>query len=119
MRHKFIELDYTPEPIIAEDWGWCVMLRREPFMLWVGCGNDRSAFYSNVTPEEKETFVPDGREITWCCVVGTDALIWTSFFWKRLFGRANTKEQAGIVKSQLQMILWNEPRINITSEQAT
>lgn len=27
------------EGVIAEDFGWCVMLSRKPFMLWIGCGN--------------------------------------------------------------------------------
>jgi len=118
VRTKFIELGYVPEPVIAEDWGWCVMLTREPFMLWVGCGNDRSAFYSKVTPEEKESFVPDGREITWSCLVGTDIPIWTSFFWKRLLGRSTTQEQVDVVTDQLRTILRKEPRINVTSEPA-
>jgi len=118
VRTKFIELGYAPEPVIAEDWGWCVMLAREPFMLWVGCGNDRSAFYSRVTPEEKESFVPDGREITWSCLVGTDVPIWTSFFWKRLLGRASVQEQVDAVTDQLRTILRREPRIDVTSEPA-
>jgi hypothetical protein len=118
VRTKFIELGYAPEPVIAEDWGWCVMLAREPFMLWVGCGNDRSTFYDKVTPEEKASFVPDGREITWSCLVGTDVPIWTSFFWKSLVGRANTHEQVGAVTDQLRTILRKEPRIHVTSEPA-
>ncbi len=27
------------EGIIAEDFGWVVMVSRKPFMLWLGCGN--------------------------------------------------------------------------------
>jgi hypothetical protein len=27
------------EAIIAEDFGWCVMLRRTPYRLWIACGN--------------------------------------------------------------------------------
>ena len=27
------------EDIINEDWGRSLMCQREPFMLWVGCGN--------------------------------------------------------------------------------
>jgi len=118
VRTKFEELGYRPEPVIPEDWGWCVMLKREPFMLWVGCGNDRSKFYSSVTPEQKESFAPDGTEVVWSCLVGTDAPIWTSFFWKRLLGRANTQEQVGLVTRQLRRILANEPRIQVTAEGA-
>jgi hypothetical protein len=30
---------YAVENIINEDWGRCLMCQRDPFMLWVGCGN--------------------------------------------------------------------------------
>ncbi len=32
------------EPPIAEDWGWVVMLQRQPFMLWVGCANQEQHY---------------------------------------------------------------------------
>ena len=25
--------------VLSEDWGWCVMLIRKPYRLWIGCGN--------------------------------------------------------------------------------
>ena len=25
--------------VLAEDWGWCVMLKRSPYLLWIGCSN--------------------------------------------------------------------------------
>lgn len=28
------------EGVIAEDWGWCLMLTRKPYMLWIGCRNE-------------------------------------------------------------------------------
>jgi hypothetical protein len=27
------------EGVIPEDFGWCVMLRRNPYRLWIACGN--------------------------------------------------------------------------------
>ncbi len=116
VRIKFQTLGYEPEPVIAEDWGWCVMLRREPFMLWVGCGNDRSEFYKKVTPEEKASFVPDGRAIEWSCFVGADVPIWTPFFWKRLLGRASTETHVSVVADQLRTILVKELRIHFSNE---
>jgi hypothetical protein len=116
VRIKFAELGYEPEPVIAEDWGWCVMLRREPFMLWVGCGNDRSEFYGAVKPEEQASFVPDGRNVEWSCFVGADTPIWTSFFWKRMLRLASTHEQVGLVAHQLRELLLKEPRINVCDE---
>lgn len=118
IRTKFGELGYQPEPVIAEDWGWCVMLKRDPFALWIGCGNARSEFYGSVTPGQKESFAPDGREIMWFCLVGTDAPIWTSFFWKRLIGLANSREQVVVVTQQLRETLVNEPRIKVAAEDA-
>lgn len=110
---RFEELGYRPEPVIPEDWGWCVMLRREPFMLWLGCGNDRATFYDKVAPEQKESFAPDGRDIVWSCIVGTDVPVWTAFFWKRLVGRASTDSAVAEVARQLQNLLNNEPGIQV------
>ena len=113
---KFVELGYHPEPIIAEDWGWCVMLSRDPFMLWIACGNDRSAFHGEVGPESEASFVPDGRDVTWTCFVGTDVPIWTSFFWKRLLGQVGVEQQTRIVSDQLRTILTEEARIELVDE---
>jgi hypothetical protein len=118
IRSKFEELGYKPEPVIPEDWGWCVVLKREPYLLWIGCGNDRSEFYDKVTPEQKSSFVPDGREITWSCLVGTDAPIWTGFFWKKLIGLTNISEQVGVVTRELESVLANEPRIQVVANEA-
>lgn len=27
------------QKILSEDWGWCVMLTRKPYPLWIGCSN--------------------------------------------------------------------------------
>jgi hypothetical protein len=118
VRSEFEKLGYKPEPVIPEDWGWCVVLKRKPFLLWVACGNDRSEFYDKVTPEQKPSFVPDGREIMWSCFAGSDAPFWNLFFWKRLIGRGSTDEETAAVTRQLQDILSNEPRIQIATDEA-
>ena len=116
VRGKFTELGYQPESIVPEDWGWCVVLRRSPFMLWVGCGNVTSELLNTVTPEQKESFVPDGSELTWSCLVGSDVPIWTTFFWQRLLGRAQMHEQVSVVSQQLEKILRDESRILIVTD---
>jgi hypothetical protein len=30
-----------PVELIAEDFGWCLMLKRKPMMLWIACSNRR------------------------------------------------------------------------------
>jgi hypothetical protein len=116
IRSRFIELGYEVEPIIPEDWGWCVVLRRDPFKLWIGCGCDRSAFYAKVTPEEKNSYAPAAQEVAWSCLVGTDVPIWTSFFWKRLRRRASTEVQVRVAVDQLRELLLREPRIKMSGE---
>jgi hypothetical protein len=118
IRTKFGELGYQPEPVIAEDWGWCVMLHRDPFALWIGCGNERSGLYGADTTDQKDSSATDGREVMWSCLVATDASIWTSFFWKRLIGCASSREQVMVVTQQLQEALANEPRIEIAAGDA-
>lgn len=36
------------EEIIAEDWGWLVMVQRKPFRLWVGCGTQKGDDYRHI-----------------------------------------------------------------------
>ena len=116
VRERFVALGYQPEPVIPEDWGWCVMLRRSPYMIWIACGNDRSEFYDKVTPEAKNSFVPNGHDVIWSCFVGTDVPVWTSFFWKRLLGRGSTEQQASLVSDQLRTILSAEARIQLLED---
>lgn len=39
LAEKLKERGVTVEEVIAEDFGWVVMLSRNPFTLWLGCGN--------------------------------------------------------------------------------
>jgi len=113
---KFRGAGYSPEPVIAEDRGWCVMLERKPFMRWVGCGNVRSGFYDSVKPEDKANFAPKADELVWTCFVGTDVPIWTSFYWRRLIGNASTSQSVARVAGQLEGFLKTEPRVSLTEE---
>jgi hypothetical protein len=38
-KERLEQSGYAVEDIINEDWGRCFMCQRDPFMLWVGCGN--------------------------------------------------------------------------------
>jgi hypothetical protein len=50
------------EEVIAEDFGWVVMISRKPFLLWLGCGNtdgsitERSVFPVVEVPFYKRLF---------------------------------------------------------------
>ncbi|WP_375188083.1 hypothetical protein [Sphingobium yanoikuyae] len=30
---------FQAQPIVQEDWGWCVPIAHEAFSLWIGCGH--------------------------------------------------------------------------------
>jgi hypothetical protein len=60
---------YRIRKIVAEDWGWCVMLENSGFSLWIGCG-----------PHADH---PDGHL---CFITPSKPRIWS---W---LGRVNTSE---------------------------
>jgi len=92
---------YSVEPVIAEDWGRCLMLSRSPFLLWVGCGNvDESA-------EEG----PSKNSITWHCFPAAE----TPLF-KRLFGKPDTSAAFSKLDADLRTILCAEPAIKLVAE---
>ena len=111
VKSHFGGLGYEVEEVIAEDWGWCVMLARAPFMLWIGCGNEHDGPFFDASPAHGGRGMPEAGELTWICFVGTDAPVWTAFFWRRLAGLATTKAVERIVEQQLDHLLRETPGI--------
>lgn len=64
LRERLIDHGRAVEEPIAEDWGWCLVVRRKPGMLWVGCANihDHSRWPAGGP-------LPPGHEICWSCFV--------------------------------------------------
>jgi hypothetical protein len=94
---------YLVEPIIAEDWGRCLMCSREPFLLWVGCGSVTD--YDEAKPGDPP---PAKESITWHCFPNAEPP-----FWKRLFHRIDTRATLAQLDSDLLAILKAEARITI------
>lgn len=111
---KSAALGYGTERVIPEDWGWCAMLRRSPYMLWIGCGCVVSELREAISPDQKAKYIPKGDELTWTCFVGTDVPFWTPFFWKQIIGRASTADDVSRLGKELESILREEPRIQLT-----
>ncbi len=40
LRDRFAERGHPDASVVPEDFGWCVMLEREPALLWVGCASE-------------------------------------------------------------------------------
>lgn len=93
------------EAVIPEDWGWCVMCQREPFMLWVGCGN------VNDPDHRSDDSPPAKHKIVWHCFTSAEV-----FFWKRLFKKIDTGPALGKLAADLQAILSQEKAITLVDE---
>ncbi len=92
---------YTVEPIINEDWGRCLMCSREPFMLWVGCGN--SPDYLTAKPGDPP---PAKEDIIWSCFAEAELSLW-----QRYVKRLDTSEALTTLDTTLLNILSSERRI--------
>ncbi len=97
---------YAVEEIISEDWGRCLMCARDPFKLWVGCGN--SPDYKTAKPGDPS---PKKEDVTWHCFVTAEV-----FFWKRLFRKIDTAPAVARLHAGLRKILEAEPTIVLVGE---
>ncbi|HKA45050.1 MAG TPA: hypothetical protein VKF40_23910 [Burkholderiales bacterium] len=105
LRTKLIETGYKPEEVIAEDWGWCVMCARDPFMLWVGCG-------SVLDLEPKPGAPPSlGKDVTWSCFVTAEKP-----FLRGLLKRIDTTSAVEKLYKDVESIFEAEPSITLTQE---
>jgi hypothetical protein len=92
------------------------MLTRDPFMLWIGCGNLDTDRWKELEPNEQLSTAPSDDAVVWTCFVGTDAPVWTAFFWKRLVGRGSTAGAIERVAAELEAFLRHESGIELTRE---
>lgn len=76
LRDEGIEVD----DVFPEDWGWCVMVKRTPFRLWIGCGNVHDNARQNLKGQ-----LPRGEDIVWTCIVVAEVPLM-----KRLFRKPPT-----------------------------
>ena len=101
LKERLESAGYADVDVIPEDWGWCVMCQRDPFMLWVGCGN----------VDEPGAAMPPKEESVWHCFAHAE----TGIF-KRLFGKVDTALALKLLNGQLNEILTNGPGITMVDE---
>lgn len=101
LRARLIEAGEAVEPVIAEDWGRCLMCRRAPFLLWIGCGNE-----SGLAPPANVP--PAAEDIVWICFVAAEVPLL-----KRLFARPDTTPAVDALRRTLLGILAAEPSITL------
>ncbi|MFO1495166.1 MAG: hypothetical protein U1F26_10965 [Lysobacterales bacterium] len=86
--------------VVAEDWGWCVLLASRPYRLWIGCGN---------VQEE-----PSPDRWTWYCSVHSEVPFWT--FWVKWTQAAQIQAQVAQIDQLLAAMIAEEPRIQRVAE---
>jgi len=63
LEQELINLGYSIQEILAEDWGWCVICQDKPFLLWVGCQGE---FYN--------------KKLVWSCFAEAEKLLFRNPF---------------------------------------
>jgi len=106
LRIKLISCGYEVEPVIPEDWGWCVMCSRKPFMLFVGCVSMHD--YAVSKPSDP---IPKGNDVVWTCTVFAEQSLLG-----RIFKRIDTAEAVEKLFSQIHIALSSEPDITFIDE---
>ena len=92
---------HAVEPVIAEDWGRCLMCTREPLLLWVGCGSETD--YTTAQPGDPP---PAKEDIVWVCFAEAEIPLW-----KRMFKRPDPSAVLARLDDDLKRILDGEPGI--------
>ncbi len=106
LKRRLEERGYDVEPVEAEDWGRRIMVSREPFMLWVGCGNVMD--YADMKDDDP---LPEKEDIVWSCFVEAEVPLL-----KRLFKKLDAAPALGKLNADLATILGSEPRITLVEE---
>ncbi|WP_369915097.1 hypothetical protein AB8810_23095 [Xanthomonas sp. NCPPB 3005] len=98
---RFAQLGYASE-IVEEDWGYCVMLSRDPLLLWIGCGN------------MDEADIDASKDaIVWRCFAVAEASLL-----QKLFRRPQTRGALQKLQAELHAVLDEEPEIALIELQA-
>lgn len=104
---------YHEAEVFPEDWGWCVMCSRQPFMLWVGCGSMPTEEVMNSTSEDPPA---------------TEKIVWTAypiaeipFFFVRaqilkLLGKIETEPSRQKLLNELRDILSSDSDIHFVDD---
>jgi len=64
LRERLVAQGRSVEDVTPEDWGWCLVVQRKPFLLWVGCVSVHD--YATTRPTGA---VPRGSDVVWACTV--------------------------------------------------
>ena len=106
LKDRLAERGYRVEEVCDEDWGRCITCAREPFWLWVGCGN--SPDYDTAKPGDGP---PSKEDVMWHCFAVAEA-----FFLRRWFSKVDTGPALSKLDADLASILSSEPQITLVAQ---
>jgi len=109
LRSKFELLGYEVEEVIPEDWGWCVMCQRDPYMLFIGCVNR-----IDYEVDEEDDTPPLKQNLLWHAVPFAEIP-----FFKRLFRKINTQPGLDKLDCDLCNVLDKESGIEVLAEKVS
>lgn len=106
LREKLVARGWIVEDIVAEDWGWCLLVECQGFHLRVGCGNVED--YHQASPV---SLSGSRQDLIWTCFVEAEASPFT-----RIFRRRELKAAATKLFEALKLIVTSEAAIAIIAE---
>lgn len=106
LKERLEQSGYVVEDVINEDWGRCLVCQREPFMLWVGCGN-----MSDHRAANPRDACPPKQNVIWHCF-GTAEVP----FLKRMFGKMDTAPAVSRLNHVLGQILRAERQLTLVEQ---
>lgn len=94
----------TVEEVFPEDWGWCVLVHKTPFRLWVGCG-------SVYDEQQLHDQLPNGADVVWTCIVVAEVPLM-----KRLFRTQDTAPDVANLLMRVKRLLTSDPSTTLVEE---
>ena len=95
LREQLAARGRPTEEVIPEDWGWCLVVQRKPFLLWVGCVSVHDyATWRSADP------LPRGSEVVWACTVAAEKSPLD-----KLYGRDNSEPAVRALFEQVRSIV--------------
>lgn len=110
LQERFLALGYDVEEAFGEDWGWCVMCQRDPYMLWIGCVNLRD--YEYAQPDDPP---PPTERLLWNVVPMAEVPFFRYLFKKKPDPRPGLDK----IKAELKEILDSDPRVEVVDDEVS
>ena len=107
LRDRLMSEGQAIEAVIPEDWGWCIMVQRKPYRLWIGCGRVEE----DPADAERSTGRSPTTEVIWSCYVAAERSILGKLLGGRSPGNADVlyRQVLAIVEKDPANMLVEEP----------